>query len=474
MGPVEAEMASEALPVERLHAYLGGLPPETQASLVATLERALLRGEHIPAVNLILERLRPAIPTMACRPPRTASPARMFFEPLTPFLTSHNAPTLPPGLIARASLTPLWNWIGRDLVREPARIYRAQANAALLAPDLPHAAQLARNFQDYVAQAISNLLERLDTDEKGRRRAAAQTGTLRGLLDVRELLVILRNRDRLADFSHHLPERIANLTGAQAEQLLVRLMTMTHANPEILPFTLVMLKGRLQNETQLIRLAVMSAASDMAIRVAQAPLAPAVSLILGELHLFVADLRRRLKENRIADAVYALRRLRDGIRGVQTELDLSRDSAWSREFHALRGEVAELLQREIQPMPALVRRLLRAPQGHEALSKAGPNEIDVADAEARLTFVIASRSFANELAVNQISREVHLELQRYIERAAPALIDALRDAPSQERRYRRAQAEAAVRFAAKVFGSEYAAQLSRAITIAGEPRAAQA
>jgi hypothetical protein len=467
-------MANEALPVERLHAYLGELPPETQVSLVATLERALLRGEHIPAVNLILERLRPAIPTMACKPPRTANPARLFFEALTPFLTSHNAPALPSGLIARASLAPLWNWIGRDLVPEPARIYREQVSTALLVPDLPHAAQLARNFQDYVAQAISNLLERLDTDEKGRRRAAAQVGTLRGLLDVRELLVILRNRDRLTDFSRHLPERIANLTGAQAEQILVRLMTTAHANPEILPFMLVLLKGRLQNETQLIRLAVMSAASDAAVRVAQAPLAPAVNLILGELHLSVADLRDKLKENRISDAAQALRQLRDGIRGMQTELDMSRDSAWGREFHAIRGEVAELLQREIQPMPAVVRRLLRAPQGNEAVSKAGPSEVDVADTEARLTFVVASRSFANELAVNQISREVHVELQRYIERTAPALIDALRSAPPQERRYRRAQADAAVRFAAKVFGSEYAAQLARAITIAGERRAAQA
>ena len=116
-------------------------------------------------------------------------------------------------------------------------------------------------------------------------------------------------------------------------------------------------------------------------------------------------------------------------------------------------------------------RLLRAPQGNDAASKAGPSEGDIGDTEARLAFLVASRSFANELAINQVSREVHLELQRYIERTAPALIDALRGAPPQEHRYRRAQADAAVRFAAKVFGSEYAAQLARAITIAGERRA---
>jgi hypothetical protein len=344
----------------------------------------------------------------------------------------------------------------------------------LLASDLPHATQLARNFQDYVAQAISNLLERLDTDEKGRRRAAAQVGTLRGFLDVRELLTILRNRDKLADFSQHLPERIGNLVGAQAEQILVRLLTTTHANPDMLPFALVLLKARLQSGTQLIRLAVMSAASDSATRVAQAPLAPAVSLVLGELHLLVDELRANLKDNRISDAVHALRQLRDGFRGTQTELDMSRDSAWSRDFHAMRSDVAELLKKEIQPMPAVVRRLLRSPQGNEAASKFGMDEADVADTEARLTFVVASRSFANELAVNQISREVHIELQRYIERTAPALIDALRAAAPHEQRYRRAQADAAVRFAAKVFGSEYAAQLARAVTVAGERRAPKA
>lgn len=465
-------MTSEAQPVERLRAYFAALPPQTQASLVAKLERAALRDEHRSAVSVILNGLRPAIPDMPMKPPRTPNPARLFFAPLEPFLAPNNVAALPPGLISRASLSPLWTWIGRDLVPEPTRIYRDQVSAALLAEDIEQAARLARNFQDYAAQAMSNLLERLDTDESGRRRAAGQVGTLRGLLDVRELLIVLRNRDKLADFAQHLPAQIANLGGAQAEQLLVRLVTTSHANPDILPFTLTLLKARLQNPAQLIRLAVMSAATDVAARVAQSPLAIAVTLIVGELRLRVDDLRAALKERRMPDAVVALRLLRDGIRGMQTDLDMSRDCPWSREFNAVRSDVAEQLKREIQTVPAAVRRLLRAPQGQET-SRGGLEEIDVAETEDRLALVIAARSFASELAVNQTTREIHVELQQYIERNVPALLDALRAAPPAEQAYRRSQANAAVRFAAKVFGSDYAAQIARAVTIAGERRAAK-
>ena len=73
--------------------------------------------------------------------------------------------------------------------------------------------------------------------------------------------------------------------------------------------------------------------------------------------------------------------------------------------------------------------------------------------------------------MNQTSRTVHLELQHYIDAHMPVLIDALRAAPAPERAFRRAQAEAGMRFAAKIFGSEYAAQVARAVTIAGERRA---
>jgi hypothetical protein len=135
--------------------------------------------------------------------------------------------------------------------------------------------------------------------------------------------------------------------------------------------------------------------------------------------------------------------------------------------------VAEQLKREIQTVPEAVRRLLRAPQGQET-SRAGLDEIDVAETEDRLALVIAARSFASELAVNQTSREIHIELQQYIERNVPLLLDALRAAPPAEQAYRRSQANAAVRFAAKVFGSDYAAQIARAVTIAGERRAAKA
>ena len=76
---------ADGLLVERLRQYLKDLQPNARALLMAELERGLLRGEDMPGAELVLQELR--------RQARNNSPAkrpgnlaRLFFQPLEPFL----------------------------------------------------------------------------------------------------------------------------------------------------------------------------------------------------------------------------------------------------------------------------------------------------------------------------------------------------------------------------------------------------
>ena len=99
---------------ERLREYLAQLPPQSQALLMREFERALERGEDTIVATFVLEQLRKIVRGRGGRVrPRTDDPARLLFRPLEPFLVDGNFP-IRPGQIRRASLLPVWQWLGRD------------------------------------------------------------------------------------------------------------------------------------------------------------------------------------------------------------------------------------------------------------------------------------------------------------------------------------------------------------------------
>ena len=91
-----ARMADGGLPVERLRGYLQELKPEARALLLAELERGRQRGDVVPGAELILQELRRALDEGEQALPQAGEPARLFFQPLEPFLVDAltNSPTL--------------------------------------------------------------------------------------------------------------------------------------------------------------------------------------------------------------------------------------------------------------------------------------------------------------------------------------------------------------------------------------------
>src|SRR5262249_10044581 len=116
-------MAVGGQPVERLRQYLRQLSPAARALLIAELERTLLTGAEIPGGDLGLREVRRGVREWGDPTPRIGNPAGQFSRPLEPFLVDDTPAHKHQGRIARASLEPIWAWIGRDLLPVAVKTY---------------------------------------------------------------------------------------------------------------------------------------------------------------------------------------------------------------------------------------------------------------------------------------------------------------------------------------------------------------
>jgi hypothetical protein len=467
---------AEAVPNEKLRRYLRELTPEARALLAAELERAQLRGEDPPGAAMILEELRAEIRDSGRKLPRLGNAQRLFFAPIEPFLVDDAPERKHHGRIARACLTPIWEWIARDLMPQEAKTYVEQVNLLLGANGKKDADQVARAFQDIAEQRMREVQAAAKGDVKAARRAAAQIGTPHAIDDVREIGAILRVRDALGVIASRLPASISSLADEQLENVKTLLESPMGRHRDVFLYALLLVLNRLGSPWQLVRLAVQAAGSDAAARIAETPFSVAVDIVLADVGRMVAALRESMKAGRAAEVATHLKDVHDTVRALRTELDFSSDSGWARQLGGFRAEVSKLLQAEIESLPGQVRRVLRPRPLKETGANATLDATDVAEIEAKLVLAAACRNYSGELAFSEASRRVHSDLQNYFDSGTQVLIDRLRTSPPAERSFRQSQADAAVRFCAKLFGADFASTLAKAAEVAakGEQKVANA
>jgi hypothetical protein len=471
-------MTSDGPAVERLRDYLRTLKPEARGMLVAELERAMLRGEEGAGNELVLQELRRAIRAAEQPVTRIGGAARLFFTPLEPFLIEDTADHKRVGRIARVSLEPIWDWVGRDLMPAEAKALTEDINRALYDDDRVKAEQLTRALHDRAVLRIRETVASVTGDEKARRRLAVQVGTPRALDDLGTLAGILAHRDVLSDLARRLPNHMRAPEREHVDAIKALLEGATALKPpgavskaDAYLYGLILVMGRLAAPWQLVCIATRAAETDDTTRIAETPWAVAVTIVLGEVECMVSELRAELKAHRPVTSL--LKSIHDAARGLRTEMDLSIDSPWSRQVAAIRTEVSSVLKAEIESAPGRVRRLLRPRPAKEITPGSVLDAIEVSDTEALVEFVGACRNYAGELAASEMTTRSYSELQHYLETGTKVLLDALRHAGHADLPFRQSQVDAAVRFCRIVFGPDYAGLLAKAAEIAVQSAAAE-
>jgi hypothetical protein len=435
------------------------LPPQSQALLMREFERAIERGEDATVATFVLEQLRKIVRgTDEEARPRTDDPARLLFRPLEPFLVDSTFPRRP-GQIRRASLPPVWQWLIRDGAPDEAREFEAVLARARENETTSDLEVAIRKLQRGAADAIGKIAT---AGIGGDRRALARVGPPDVIEDLLPIGSVLQAREALDTLNGRLPTYFRVFADSQIASTSASLNVPALQTPQMLPFALSLVMQRLTAPWQIIRLAIRMAASDDEIRVAATSYGVAVTIALHDLSFLAATLRAEIKRGRFDNVAEHLKILHDGVRGLRTELDLRNDSSWGKQLTSIRAEISNALQSEIDSVPGRVRRILRQRADKDISVGARVDVTEVDEAAALIDFVAVCRTYASELAINEVTLRTYSDLQQYVEQSTEALVQSLRGGDARSRAYRQMQVQAAIRFCEVLFGHDYASLMSRA------------
>jgi hypothetical protein len=459
---------------ERLRDYLAQLPPQAQALLMREFERAIERGEDTVVAAFVLGQLRKvARGSEEETRPRTDDPARLLFRPLEPFLVEGNYPVRP-GQVRRASLLPVWQWLARDGAPDQARGFEtalARVRESGTSADMEAA---TCKFQQAAADAICSIAMPAPGDDK--HRALARVGPPDVIEDLLPIGLVLQAREAIDALSDRLPGHLRTFGDSQITSVTASLNVAVLQTPQLVPFALSLVMQRLNAPWQIIRLAIRMAASDDEVRVAATPYGVAVSIALYDLSFLAARLRTDIKRGQFENVAEHLKILHDGVRGLRTELDLRNESPWGKQLTSIRAEISNALQSEIDSVPGRVRRLLRQRADKDISVSAKVDQMEVDETAALIDFVAVCRTYASELAINEVTLRTYSDLQQYVEKSTESLVQSLRGGDARTRNYRQMQVNAAIRFCEVLFGRDYASLMSRAAenALTGERKAPRA
>jgi hypothetical protein len=461
-------------PIERLKDYLAQLPPSSQALLMREFERAIERGEETTIATLVLEQLRKIVRGSDDQArPRTDNPSRLLFRPLEPFLIENNV-VVRPGQIRRGSLVPVWQWLAREGAPDLANEFEAALSRGPENGTSPDIEAKARKLQLAAAAALQAIADPAPGTDN--RRALSRIGPADVIEDLPSIACLMQAREALDMLNGRLPSYMRVFNDTQIESVTSALDVPALQTPQLLPFALSLVMQRLAAPWQIIRLAIHMSASDDELRVASTPYGIAVTIALHDLSCLAATLRTDIKRSRFDEVAEHLKTLHDGVRGLRTELDLRNDSAWGRQLASIRADTSSALQSEIDSVPGRVRRLLRQRTDKDIATGAAINSGDVDETTALIEFVAVCRTYASELAINEVTMRTYSDLQHYVEQSTEALVQSLRGSEGKGRAYRQTQVAAAIRFCDVLFGADYASLMSRAAenAVTGERKSSRA
>ena len=457
---------------ERLRDYLVQLPPQSQALLMREFERAIERGEDTTVASFVLEQLRKVVRGSDDEAqPRGNDPARLLFRPLEPFLVEANFPVRP-GQVRRASLLPVWQWLVRDGAPEQAREFEAVLARERQGEPTSDLEPAIRELQLAAADAILKIASPVPGGDK--HRALARVGPPDVIADLLPIALVLQACEALDTLGSRLPSYLRMFADQQIAVATASLNVAFLQTPQLLPFALSLVMQRLAAPWQIIRLAIKVAASDDEIRVAATPYGVAVTIALHDLYFVAACLRTDIRRGHFEEIAEQLKTLHDGVRGLRTELDLRNESAWGKQLASIRADISNSLQSEIESVPGRVRRLLRQRADKDITAGAKVDTSEVEETAGLIDFVAVCRTYASELAINEVTLRTYSDLQHYVEQSTEALVQSLRN--EKGRAYRQEQVKAAVRFCEVLFGTDYASLMSRAAenAVVGDRKPAKA
>jgi hypothetical protein len=341
-----------------IEGYLKKLPPQARGNLLTELERLEACGAEMPGSAELLATLRAEFRRDESTQARAGNASRYFFAPLEPLLIDGAPEHGNTGRILRGSLSPIWEWINRDLLPTMARDYVKEINELIAADNQRGARRVAATFQTKIVKYLENTLGSPDGADQTRIKLATYTASHAAYSDLTKMLCVLRARDALAKFSDALPATIKKFDDARVVKVTKLLDAFGKDHPDAVPFALALVTKRLRTSWQLIRFATKAAPSKNAADIAATPYAIAVSMVLDRLDDKRSALRVALRNNRVLDSRNLLAGIYDTEYALQVRIDLLDESDWGERLRNLMNAIAVMVDAEVSRFPEKVGHVL--------------------------------------------------------------------------------------------------------------------
>ncbi|MBR0882605.1 hypothetical protein JQ608_36865 [Bradyrhizobium liaoningense] len=355
--------------IDRLSEFLQRLTPLSRSCLLSELERLELCGIDMPGSSDIQAKLRAEFRKDGSTQARATSPSRYFFAPLELLLIDGAPEHANAGRISRNTLTPIWEWICRDLLPTMARDYIKAINDQVTANNPKEVLKTASIFQTKVLKVLENTLASAVCTEFARAKLTQYTASRTAFDDVRKMQQVLRAGDALPKFNEKLPEKIAKFDDGQVAQITAQLDAFRKSHPDALPFALALVARRLKTSWELMRLATRTAASKSVADVAATPYASVVPMVLDRLDDKRLALRVALKHNRVLVARDLLADIYDTEYALKVHIDGIEGCEWGVRLQQLMDAIAALVSAEVSRFPSNVGHILgsRRLRSHDTL-----------------------------------------------------------------------------------------------------------
>jgi hypothetical protein len=339
---------------DRIEDYLQRLTPLVRSDLLTELERLESCGSEMPGSAEILDKLRAEFGKDGSSHNRRDNPSKYFFASLEPLLVDGAPEHDNSGRILRGSLSPIWQWISRDLLPTITRDYVAEINGPIATDDPRKARQIAAAFQTKIVKSLQGTLSSPDGADQARTRLATYTASRAAYSDLTRMLCVLRAHDILLKFGAALPATIQNFDDAQVAKVTALLDELGKNRADVIPFALALVAGRLRTPWQLIRLAIKAApdknAADAA-DIAAVPYAITLSMVLDRLDDKRSALRTALRNNRVLVAKEILTDIYNTEHELRVGIDLLGQTELRERLDRVMDAITTLVETEVRRFP---------------------------------------------------------------------------------------------------------------------------
>lgn len=453
-------MPEPGLLASKVRSYMESLSPAARSMLVRTLRASGSRDLPAEVILKAVEGLELAeeakVVEAPVGDPWSVRLETAFFAPAEPFFCDEDPVDRMPGRLSRHRLPALWNWIGRDLAADA--FERALA-ADPLDPNAD-AAPIARKLRREVAPAMAGVLHDCGSDPKLRQRLVGQLGGEPVFRCLSDLAYVFRNEAAFANFLGQLPRTVTAFDIAEPSRLVDLVRVTTEQGNIATDWIAAAILARTANPVVLVHLACRLAASTDPRLIASGRYAAFVETVIAGIEQHVKRAAGRGVDPVARDGFLAdMRAYHEVSRNLELALPIESVSAWFRRLGAARTAMSDIVSKQLEAAPGLVRRSLRIDNQGGWSDRF--DAADFADAEFAVRVTLEARLVVDSLAVNELALRARKQVENTLELVSGRLMDALKSSTTHDRAVLLQAVDGAIRLCALVFGEDYAAVLRK-------------